>query len=400
MAIFNYIAVDVNGTRRTGVVDARSTNSAVSLLREQGYHVISLTEKRESVLNEIDLFSRVPYSDVVAFTRQLSTMISAGLSISKALDVLSQQSTNKKFKHSLSGVLRDVEGGASLANAFGRYPDIFSTTYQALVRAGEASGKLDEILSRLAQNMEEERELRSKFKGAMIYPAIVLVAMVGVFIILMIFVIPKLAQMYESLNVELPSMTQFMINMSNFMASNVLIVLLALVGGVIGGRLFWKSAIAFELRAKYAFVVPIFGKINKKKELTEFTRTLGLLVSSAVPIVEALNIVGDVVSSKAFKDGSHNAAVHIEKGGTLSNYLKSDKNFPPILGNMVATGEETGKLDEVLSRLSEFFANETNHAVAGLSAALEPVILILLGGMVGFLIISIITPIYKITSAL
>lgn len=400
MSVFEYVAMDNNGNRKTGTVDARSQTSAVSLLKEQGLFVVSLNEKGSPFFESLLEFRGVPFSELVSFTRQFSTMVSAGLSISKALEVLSRQTTNQKFKRLLNDVLRSVEGGASLATALGRYEDTFSKTYQALVRAGESSGKLDVILSRLAETLEAERSLKAKFKGAMIYPAIVFIAMIGVFIVLMIFVIPKLAGMYASLNVELPPVTQAMINVSNFMVNHVLLVLIAGVGGVFGLRVLVKSEAGKDFLSFLSFKLPIFGPLNKKKELTEFTRTLGLLVSSAVPIVDALTIVASVVNSSAFKHGAVDAATAIEKGGTLSGYLKSNESFPPILGNMVETGEETGKLDEILSRLAEFFDSETDHAVKGLSAALEPVILLMLGGMVGFLIISIITPIYKITSAL
>lgn len=400
MPVYKYIAMDKGGARRTGEVDARSKNSAVSLMKEQGYFVISLEKASSPIFGDLFSFRGVPFGEIVTFTRQLATMISAGLSISKSLDVLSQQTTNAKFQKVLGDVLRDVEGGASLANSLGKYPDTFSKTYQALVQAGEASGKLDAILERLADTMEDERELRSKFKGAMIYPTIVMFAMGGVFIILMVFVVPKLADLYESLDVELPAMTQYMITISNFMVDNIIFVLIGLFGMAIGLRYFLKSESFKSFRSRVIFMIPVFGKLTRKKELTDFTRTLGLLITSAVPIVDALHIVSEVVSSKVYTEGALKAAERIEKGGSLSNYLKGDDNFPPILGNMVATGEETGKLDEILAKLAEFFKSETDHAVDGLSAALEPIILIMLGTMVAFLIISIITPIYKITSAI
>lgn len=400
MAVFTYTAMDQKGGRKSGTVDAHNKQAAVALLKEQGYFVLTLAKKNDSVLEDLLSFAGVPFGDVVAFTRQISTMISAGLSISKALGVLAEQSTNAKFKRILTEILRDVEGGASLATAFGKYPDVFDTTYQSLVAAGEASGKLDEILQRLADTMEAQRELRAKFKGAMIYPTIIFIAMIGVFFMLMLFVIPKLADMYDSLDVDLPVMTQFLIDLSDFLVGNVFLTLGGGVALILGVRYFLKTENGKLFTTILAYKLPIFGSLNHKRDLTEFTRTMSLLLSSAVPIVEALHIVSNVVGSIEFKKGTLAAANSIEKGGTLSNYLKSDSTFPPILGNMVATGEETGKLDEVLDRLADFFEKETDHAVEGLSAALEPVILIMLGGMVGFLIISIITPIYKITSAI
>lgn len=400
MSAFTYTAMDQKGGRKTGIVDARNQQAAVSLLKEQGYFVLTLNKKNDSMLESIMTFRGVPFGEVVAFTRQLSTMISAGLSISKALNVLADQTTNLKFKKLLTDILRDVEGGASLANAFGKYPDVFPATYQSLVSAGEASGKLDEILARLADTMESQRELRAKFKSAMIYPTIIFLAMIGVFFMLMLFVVPKLADMYESLNVELPATTQLMISLSDFFVNNVLLVIGGGILFIFGMRYFLQTDGGKNIVTLLAFKTPIFGNLNHKRELTEFTRTLSLLLSSAVPIVDALHIVANVVQSIEFKKGCLDAAKSIEKGGTLSVYLKSNDAFPPILGNMVSTGEETGRLDEVLDRLADFFEKEASHAVEGLSAALEPIILIMLGGMVGFLIISIITPIYKITSAI
>lgn len=400
MPLFSYTASDASGNKRSGTVDARTRDLAVSLLKTQGLYVIELSEKRQNLLQRIGIFSGVPQGEVVAFTRQFSTMISAGLPISRALEVLSSQASNKNLAKIISEVLRDIEGGASLSMALSRHPQVFPPTYQALVRAGEASGKLDEILKRLATTMEKQRELNSKFKSAMIYPSIVFAAMIGVFILMMVFVIPKLADMYRSLDVELPAMTQAMIGLSDFFVNNIIIMLILGIGGVLGIRSFLKTESGREVVSNFFFGVPIFGKINRQKEITDFTRTLSLLIASAIPIVEALNIVAGVMRNKAYREAAYEAASAVEKGNALSEYVKSNNVFPPLLGQMVSVGEETGQLDEVLDRVANYLEGEVDHSVKGLSAALEPVILLMLGGMVGFLIISIITPIYKITSSI
>jgi len=280
------------------------------------------------------------------------------------------------------------------------FPKVFSTTYQALARAGEASGKLDTILKRLADTMESQRELQSKFKGALIYPAIVLVTMVGVFAMMMIFVIPKLATMYKSLNVELPSSTKVMIGMSNFMATRYYVIIIVGIGIALGFKAFKNTPFGSAFISKVLFALPIFGKISKQKELSDFTRTLSLLISSAIPIVEALTIVSKVITNHTYRVAAVEAASFVEKGNSLSDYLRSNRVFPPLLAQMASVGEETGQLDSVLNQVADFFAGETDHAVKGLSAALEPLILIVLGGMVGLLIVSFITPIYKITSSI
>jgi type IV pilus assembly protein PilC len=398
--VFAYTAIDSAGKKRAGTVDARSKSSAVGLLKEQTLFVVSLEEQKESTLEKMLSFKGVPETEVVSFTRQLSTMISAGLPISRGLEVLAEQIQHKMMKKIILDTLRDVQGGATLSSAFAKYPGAFSPTYIALVKAGEASGKLEEILKRLADTLESQREFKASFKGAMIYPAIIFLAMIGVFVLMMIFVIPKLSQMYDSMGVELPVITTIMIAISGLMSTYWYLM----IGGIVLLGLGFKSVMSTEEGRSFFYKVlvraPIFGKILKQRDLTEFTRTLSLLISSGIPIVEALNIVSKVVINPSFVKGALAAATSVEKGGSLSDYLKQDKTFPPLLGQMTSVGEETGQLDEVFNRIGAYFASETDHAIKGLSAALEPVILILLGGMVGLLIVSIITPIYKITSSI
>lgn len=400
MPVYKYSGTDTNGKRKDGTVDARSQELAISLLKNQGLFVISLSLQKNSLLDQLKNLRGVPDNEVVAFTRQFSTMISAGLPMARALEVLADQTTHLGMKRLIIEVLRDIEGGAPLSAALARYPDQFGSTYQALVRAGESSGKLDEILRRLATTLEADRELKAKFKSAMVYPTIVFLAMIGVFIMLMVFVVPKLAEMYKSLSVELPFVTRAMIGVSDFMVKNIFILGGATVAGFFIQRSFFKSPAGKELKSRVMFGLPVFGAINRLKDITSFARTLSLLVGSAIPIVEALKIVADVVDSSAYRNAAFEAAKVVEKGNPLSEYFKYNKIFPPLLAQMVGVGEETGQLDEVLDKVSNYFASEVDHSVEGLSAALEPIILIALGVMVGVLILSIITPIYKLTTSI
>ena len=327
-------------------------------------------------------------------------MISAGLPIARSLEVLTGQADNYKFGQVLSSVLRDVEGGLSLSASFAKYPDIFSNTYQSLVRAGEASGNLHVVLNRLADTMEAERELQSKFKSAMIYPVIVLVAMVGVFILMMIVVVPKLTTMYDNMKVELPIQTKIMVAISEFMTENVVVTALIGASVFIGARYFKNTDYGKNFLTEISFKLPVFGKINRNKDVTSFSRTLSLLINSAIPIVEALNIVSAVVGSSTMRQATLDAATYVEKGNSLSDFFRGNKAFPPLLGQMASVGEETGKMDEVLGRVADYYGGETSATIENLSAALEPIILLLLGSMVGVLIFSIITPIYKITTSI
>ncbi|MBI2620625.1 type II secretion system F family protein [candidate division WWE3 bacterium] len=400
MPVYIYRAKDGSGRQKSGTVDAKTQTSAVALLKEQGLFVVSLAEHRRPIFEKILDLGGVPDTEVAVFTRQLSTMVSSGLPISRALDVLAEQTSNKNMRMILLDVLRAVEGGSALSDAFGRFQNTFSPTYRALVKAGESSGKLDVILNRLADTLDAQRELRASFKGAMVYPAIVFTAMIAVLIIMIVFVVPRLSAMYESLNVELPAVTRYMIAMSDLLVGYWYVFLLVIFGSFAGLKLLSQSDSGRDVITRFVFAIPVFGKINRQKELTEFAGTLSLLIASAIPIVEALNIVSKVAGEPKFRDAILESARYVERGNSLSEYMKSNKVFPPLLTQMAVVGEETGQLDSVLQRVSDFFSGETSRAVKGLSAALEPIILIMLGGMVGLLMVSIITPIYKITNSI
>lgn len=400
MPIYKYIALDSAGKKKTGTVEAKSKELALGILKKEELFIINIEKSQGGIFESLMSIRGVSTDDVVAFTRQFSTMISAGLPLSRSLEVLIGQVDNLKFRKILANILKDVEGGSTLSDAFSKYPDIFSNTYQALVRAGESSGNLDVILKRLAVTMEAERDLKSKFKSAMIYPAIVMLAMVGVFILMMVMVIPQLANMYESMDVDLPLPTKVMISISDFMTQNMMITLF-LLGGVIFSVLYFKKTdFGKKFISKISFKLPVFGKINRSKEVTSFSRTLSLLINSAIPIVEALHIVSNVVSSMDLQQATVEAADYVERGNSLSEFFRGHKSFPPLLGQMAGVGEETGKMDEVLEKVADYYEGETDSAIENLSAALEPVILVVLGSMVGLMIFSIITPIYNLTTSI
>lgn len=400
MPVYKYNAVDSEGKKREGTVDAKSKELAIGLLKKEDLFIVSLEKQQTDILESIKSLRGVSTDALVTFTRQLSTMISAGLPLSRSLEVLIGQTENAKFSKILSEILRDVEGGLSFSDSLGRYPDIFDDTYRALVKAGEASGNLHTILQRLAVTLEADRELRSKFKSAMIYPAIVVIAMIGVFILMMIIVVPKLTSMYEDLGVSLPIQTRIMMAISNFFINNTVIVVVVVIGSFIGLKYFKSTDSGQRILSEIGFKLPVFGKINKNKEVTSFARTLSLLIGSAIPIVEALDIVTSVVDSSELKQATRDAVQYVEKGNSLSDYFRGSEAFPPLLGQMAGVGEETGKMDEVLGRVADYFEGETNSAIDNLSAALEPFILIFLGGAVGLLIVSILTPIYEITTSI
>jgi type IV pilus assembly protein PilC len=399
MPLYVYTAKNAQGQTKNGMVDARSQDLAVNLLKAQNLFVVTISEKKENFIDELINLRGVPRKDLVLFTRQFATMILAGLQVARCLEILGNQTQNKLFKRIIFDVLRLVEGGSSLSSALAQHSNVFDTSFVALIRAGESSGKLDEILKRLAETMEAENELNVKFKSAMIYPVVVFMAMIGVFIVLMVFVIPKLSELYTSMNVELPLITKIMITTSKFMTQYIVLILGAMLAGAYFLKKFLSTAEGKKFLIEVVYNIPVFGGIMRLKEQAQFTRTLSLLISAAVPIVEALNIVSGVVSHPSLRNAALEAAKQVEKGNPLSGYFSSSSLFPPLISQMTSVGEETGKMDEVLQRVASYYDLEVDGMVKGLSSALEPLILVMLGVMVGFMILSVITPIYKITTS-
>lgn len=400
MPIYNYVVKDPQGKTVTGTVDAPDQAAAASVLRERQYVVISVTPRKEpgALQKFTEHFRGVTLGEKTVFARQLATMISSGLPLTNALEILRAQAESEKMESVLGEMIGDVQGGTSLSKALGKHPEVFSKVTIALVEAGEASGKLDNLLSQLADNMEKEQDFQSKTRGALIYPAVIGVAMVAVFIIMMIFVVPRLTDLYSDIGAELPLPTRILIGTSNLLTKGWWALFLAL--GLLGYGFFrWTQTEKGKYRlAQVAFQFPIFGKLNKESEQARFARTLGLLVGAGVPITQALEISAAAVNNVLYKDAILNAEKQVEKGVPLSVPIRKDPNFDPLLSQMIAVGEETGKMDEVLTKVAGFFESQAAGLVKNLSTALEPIILVVLGLMVGLLVLSIISPIYQLTT--
>ncbi len=401
MRQFNYKAKSRDGASREGIVEGVDQKQASKILRERGLIVLAIkaTDEGFSLERIFGKFQKVAESDITNFTRQLSTMITAGLPLTEAITILKAQTKSKQFTIVQEALLRDIEGGGSFADSLAKHPKTFTKIYISLVRAGEASGLLDTILDRLAENLEKDREFKAKTKGALIYPVIVIIAITVVMFIMMIFVIPRLTGMYKDMGVELPAPTRILIATSNFFVEFWWLMILSMAGAFF----FYKRYSATDIGAKQidelTYRIPIFGRIKRESALTEFSRTLGLLIGAGIPIIEALNIVSESVGNRVYYDAIKQAAKDVEHGNPLSVPISKNDNFPPILSQMIKVGEETGKLDEVLLKISKYFESEVENLIKNLTTALEPFILILLGVGVAFLVLSIILPIYKLTSS-
>lgn len=396
---FNYKAKDKTGRLVTGEVEAANVTEAAKLVRSKGYFVISIRSKIDSPFALIrKLRERITTKDVSTFTRQLSTMINAGLPITEALLILRSQ-TKGSMQKIVAQILADVEAGESLSASMGKHPKIFTRTYIALVKSGEVGGVMDTVLLRLADTLEKQQEFKGKVKGALIYPAIIVIGMFIVSLIMMIFVIPRLTSLYEEFDAELPLPTRILIGISDFMIQYWYI--LFFLGGI-GLYLFGLYRKTPEGRRKtdeLMFKIPIFGDLQHQIILTELTRTMSLMVGAGVPILEALNITSEVVGNTVIAEALKDAARQVEKGFPIAfSFARHPDAFPFLLSQMVAVGEETGKMEEVLTKISHIFEVESDERVKGLTAAIEPLVMVLLGLGVGFLVIAVILPIYNLTS--
>jgi len=399
MAEFKYIAKDISGIDHSGDIKSPDEHSAATILRKKGLIVISLKSK-EPVGNKFlsKFLNRVSFTELVLITRQLATMVSSGLVLSDAIDILEEQANNKILKKALEEISQDIKGGLTLAQALSKYPNIFPHLYVNLVKSGEASGKLDQVLLQMADGLEKDREFQARVKGALIYPAVVLTMMFVVIVIMMVFVIPKLIGLYAQSTIELPIPTKILIATSNlfvhfwWLGGILLLTIIILIyrwnktaeGNFFIGRLLLK--------------IPIVGKIITNVTLTNFNRTFGLLTSAGIPLLESIGIVSDLTDNPVFKRALKDSYAGVEKGLPFSSLLTASV-FPKIVGQMVKVGEETGKVDEIFFKLTDYFESESDHLVKNLTVAIEPIVLIILGIGVGFLVISIILPIYKLTTS-
>jgi type IV pilus assembly protein PilC len=399
MEKFNYVATDSENKKVKGQVEAISQAQAQHVLRAKGLFIITMQkiEVVGPVMMFFKSFQRIKKEDVVHFTRQLATMIKAGLPLTTALSILKYQSS-VVMAEVVDEVLRDVEGGGSFYKALSKHPKAFSPVYLSLIQSGEAAGVLEKVLLRLSDNLEKEAEFRGKTKNALIYPGIITVAMIVVAVVMMVFVVPKLTSLYDEFGAELPLMTRVLIGLSSMMVKTWYLQLFILV---VGGYSFFrwkKTSVGKEFMDRLVLKIPVMGKLKTKIVLTEITRTLALLVEAGVSIITALEIVAGAAENLVFAKSIKKAAKDVEKGVPLAGALGQYEHFPPIVPQMISVGEETGKIDEVLMNLSGYFETEAEQAVKGLTTAIEPLMMIVLGVGVALLVIAIVLPIYNLTS--
>ncbi len=402
MAIFDYRAKDREGNNITGVIEAPSENIAAELLEDRKYIILTLTQRRKATLfqGSIGFLNRVPMREVVIFSRQLSVMISTAVPIVQALRILVKQTKTVTFKIIISEIADEVDGGAKLSTALSRYPQVFSSFFVHMIRSGETTGKLDETLNYLADQLEKDYDLHSRIRGAMIYPAFIMSALIGVGVLMMIFVIPQLTNVLQESGAELPLTTRMLIASSDFLKNDWWVLVLAIIGLFLVYRMIVRSDTGRRQIDRLKIRMPIIGSLFQKIYLTRFSRSIATLIAGGIPLTRTLEIVADIVGNTIYKDLTIDTIAVIEDGNSMATLFAKSPDVPPMLTQMMAVGEQTGKLDMILQRLSDFYAKEVDTMIHNLVTLLEPIVMMVLGAGVAVMITAILLPMYQLSTAI
>ncbi len=394
--------MDPNGRTVNGTLEADSFELVRAKLSDLSYHVLSIRQSRggASLKEALNNMQRVKLRDLVMFSRQFATMVDAGLSVVKCLDILQKQTRNTKMKEVIGEVKRDVAGGMSLTEALQKHPRIFSPLYVNMIRSAEAGGILDTVLDRLSGFLEKEQETRNKIKSAMTYPAVVFTFAMLMLVGLLFFVLPKFKGIFETMGLQLPLTTKILLNSSTYMKQYWYVAIVMMAGTVV----IIKMAARTE-KGKYAIdnmklKMPIFGDLMLKTAVSRFARTFGTLISSGVPVLRALEIVSDTAGNRVVAETVVRARHSIKEGEKISTPLFGSRIFPVMVTQMIAIGEETGRLDQMLVKVANFYDDEVDNTLKSLTSLIEPLMIVGLGLIVGFIAVSVISPIYSLVGSL
>ena len=392
---------NARGMLQKGEMTANNEAAVRTTLRGQKIQATKVKVKSKDLLEKLRfLRSKVSGKSLCVFTRQFATMIDAGLPLIQGLEILGSQEPNLTLKKAVGTIRGDVESGSTLSNALKKHPKIFSDLYVSLVSAGEMGGMLDTILNRLATYIEKAEKLKRKVKGAMVYPSVVLSIALIVIAILLIFVIPVFQEMFEGLGGELPGITQFVVDLSSFLRNNIIYIIAALGLSFFAFTRFKATEKGRVTVDKILLGLPVFGSLLKKSAIANFTRTLQTMTSSGVPILEGLGIVAATAGNKVVEKAIMDTRTSISEGKTIAEPLSKSGIFPPMVTQMISVGESTGALDTMLGKIADFYEDEVNAAVDALTALIEPFMMVFLGGTIGFMLLAMYMPIFKIAGAI
>jgi type IV pilus assembly protein PilC len=408
MAVFTYHGEDKDGNKVTNTVTATDRFAVYSIARDLGHSVASIDEGSKLVIKKllnidrINYFlSRVKQDELVMVTRNLGSMLTAGLTVSRALSVIERQTKNPRLKGVTKRIVERINQGDQFNQALSEFPEVFDNLYVAMVKAGEESGSLAESLKTLAVQMERASNLKKKIKGAMIYPSIVITVMIGIGILMMIYVMPQITGVFKEMNKDLPATTKFLIYTSDFMAAHTLVVLLGFAG-IVGGLIaFFRSRIGKIISSWTVVRLPIIGPMAKETNAARTARTLSSLLNSGVEVLRSIEITEEVIQNVFYKKIVREAAVRVEKGTALSEvFIERSDMYPILVGEMILVGEETGQIAGMLGELAIYYETEVERKTKDLSTIIEPLLMVVIGGGVGFFALALIAPIYSISDGL
>lgn len=400
MAKFKYSARDQQGKVVDGNLEAKNIASATDALHDQGLIVVSLKEAGGidfEKLSEINV-GGIPMKEKVIFMRQMATMVGAGLPLTRSLEIMIQQASNPKFKKILQNVLASIQSGKTLADSFRVEEDVFDQVTINLIEAGEESGNLENILEKIAVELEEKNALTRKIKSAMIYPAIILIVIVAVIVLMMLVLVPSMADMYKDFGSELPFATRFLMSMSDFFINYWWVILSVILVLVVGFKYYKDTPKGKRNIDKLLLKVPSLGTILSKIQLSQFTRILSLLLGSGVPIIKAIDLTASSLGNLMFRETLEEAKNEVEKGGPLAIPIARSEYYPLLVSSMIAVGEETGEIDSVLAKVAEYYKEEVDTATSNLSSLLEPVFLVIMGLAIGFIAVAVYMPMFQLAT--
>jgi type IV pilus assembly protein PilC len=397
MATYVFKAMDVTGAKATGEVDAESKQVVSEQLKSRGLIVLDISDKHTSRQINIELFNRLSATDLAVMTRQLSTMVQSGMTILRALYVLEAQTENKMLNEAITNVRKDVEAGLPLSDALERHPKIFDPLFVSMTRAGETGGMLDDALIRVADQLEKADSLRRQVKSAMTYPIVVLTFAGGVLLAMVAFLVPVFIGVFKQFGGELPAITKLTVGMSNALTGYWYALIIVTAGIVIGFKKWKVSDWGRPQWDRFRLRVPMkIGDIVQKVALARWSRTLSALVAAGVPLLQALDITGKTAGNDVIDQAMRGVIENVKSGGTIAEPLKDSPAFPTMVTHMISVGEETGSLDTMLAKIADFYEDQVDAAVKALTSILEPVMIVLVGGIVGFIVISMYLPLFKV----
>lgn len=401
MPYFKFSAMNADNQLVSGIVEAETETAAIREVKDQGMEVVSIAPRKVALSQvNIDFLQRVSTKDIVVMSRQLSTMVDATLPLVQALRILVKQTSNPKLANIVSQIADDVEGGARLSVAFGKHPKLFTEFYLSIIKSGETSGQLAEVLGYLADQLEKDYDLRSRIRGAMIYPAFIMSGLLGVGTLMMIYVVPRMTDILKETGAELPITTRILIAVSDWLVVYWWLAGILLVSAIVGFRL------ALNIK-KFRYIVdwvklhtPIFGPLFKRIYVVRMSQSLGTLTAGKVPLVDALEVVRDIVGNEIYRDLINETIAEVRDGNSIATVFIKSKDVPDMLSQMLSVGEETGRIDDILERVTNFYSREIDNLVANLVTLIEPLVMIVMGLAVGVMVAAIILPIYTISTAI